>query len=469
MKSESRAAAIAACLATVVVANLAVAQDAGAQAGPSQPGNPIPTASPPAGTEAPSSGTKLPEVQVIQEQQKATPKPVKQASKPKKAPATAAAAPPPSGAPEAAAANASSTEALQYVPPASDAVMMSPVSGSEIPIAKVPGGVSTISASEIARTHSDYVGNALAAYVPGVILSDVQGNVFQTNVDYRGFNSSPVDGVPQGLAVYQNGVRINEAFGDTVNYDFLPTAAINGITVMSGNPVFGLNAIGGSISIDMKDGFNYRGFESDARFGSFGRAQGSIQDGMRFGNWATYIALEDIHDDGYRDFGTANIRRMYADLGVRGDGSEFHVNFTGADNEVGVAAASPVELLDQGWGNVFSTPQSTTNQMEMVSLNGKVRASDTLEFSGVSYYRHFNQQHIDGNLSNGTPCPILPGGALGACFGNLDGNEILLQDTNGNPIILPPGTDSLGEIDRTSVDSNSFGGSIQAVDKSRTL
>ncbi len=213
---------------------------------------------------------------------------------------------------------------------------MSPIGGSEIPIAKVPGAVGTVSASEIARTGSAYVGDALAAYVPGVVLSDVQGNVFQTNVDYRGFSSSPVDGVPQGLAVYQNGVRINESFGDTVNYDFLPSSAINGITVMSGNPVFGLNAIGGSISIDMKDGFNYQGFESDARFGSFGRAQGAIQDGMRFGNWATYIALEDIHDDGYRQFGTSDIRRMYADLGVRGIGSEFHVNFTGADNTVGV-------------------------------------------------------------------------------------------------------------------------------------
>ncbi len=29
-------------------------------------------------------------------------------------------------------------------------------------------------------------------------------------------------GTPQGLAVYQNGVRINEVFGDTVNWDLIP-------------------------------------------------------------------------------------------------------------------------------------------------------------------------------------------------------------------------------------------------------
>ena len=121
--------------------------------------------------------------------------------------------------------------------------------------------MSTVSSTEIARTRTDYVADALATYVPGVIVSDYQGNGFQSNVDFRGFSSSPVDGIPQGLAVYQNGVRINERFGDTVNYDFLPTMAIQSMVVISGNPVFGLNAIGGAISIDMKDGFKYQGFE----------------------------------------------------------------------------------------------------------------------------------------------------------------------------------------------------------------
>ncbi len=424
---------------------------------------------PPAGNFAPSSETPgaakpLPEVQVIQQNPKPPTPRKKIAARPKPKPVPAIATTP---APMPAEVPLVGKDELPSAVGTATAVKMSPIGGSEIPLDKVPGAVSTVSSSEIARQHSDYVGDALAAQVPGIILSDLQGNAFQTNIDYRGFNSSPVDGVPQGLAVYQNGVRINEAFGDTVNYDFLPTVAINSMTIMSGNPVFGLNAIGGSLSIDMKDGFTYQGFEADARFGSYGRAQGSVQDGMRFGNWATYIALEDIHDDGFRQFGTSDIRRMYADVGVRDIGSEFHLNFTGADNKVGVAAASPVELLDQGWGDVFTTPQSTTNQMEMVALNGRVKASDTVDISGVAYYRHFNQQHVDGNLSNGTPCPILPGGELGACFGNLDGSEVLLQDTNGNNIILPPGTGSLAEIDRTSINSNSFGGSLQAVNKAR--
>lgn len=134
----------------------------------------------------------------------------------------------------------------------------------------------------------------------------------------------------------------------------------------------------------------------------------------------------------------------------------------------GVAAASPIELLDQGWDKTFSTPQTTTNQVEMVSLNGKVRATDTLDFSGVAYYRRFNQQHIYGNISNASPCDINDGsGNTGACLQSLDGTDILLHDTNGNVINLPNGIDGLGEIDRTSVGSNSFGVSVQAVEKAK--
>ncbi|MGR9960588.1 TonB-dependent receptor plug domain-containing protein, partial [Escherichia coli] len=91
----------------------------------------------------------------------------------------------------------------------------------------------------------------------------VAGNPFQPNVEFRGFVASPVAGTPQGLAVYQNGVRINEAFGDTVNWDLIPTAAIRSVSVVTNNPAFGLNALGGAVNVQMKDGFNYRGAEID--------------------------------------------------------------------------------------------------------------------------------------------------------------------------------------------------------------
>jgi hypothetical protein len=126
--------------------------------------------------------------------------------------------------------------------------------------------------------------------------------------------------------------------------------------------VFGLNALGGAVTILMRDGFNFQGVEADTRYGSFGHIQGSIAAGARSGIWGAFIAGEDIKDDGFRDFSQAKIRRMYADLGVKNDGTELHVNFTGADNVVGVTAAAPVELLDLGWSRTFTSPQTTDNK-----------------------------------------------------------------------------------------------------------
>ncbi|MBY0558496.1 MAG: TonB-dependent receptor [Hyphomicrobium sp.] len=399
---------------------------------------PASQSTPPGQTAAP--GTTLPNVEVIQQQPKAQPKPVKQAAKPKKEPATPA--PPPSPA------------AIEAAEPSQ--IKMSPVAGSEIPLEKVPNGVASTTAADIQRTGAVTAQDVLQSRVPGVIVSDLQGNEFQTDVQYRGFSSSPVNGVPQGLAVYQNGVRINEAFGDIVNWDFLPSNAVSSMTVMGSNPVFGLNAIGGAISVDMRDGFNFQGAEFDVRGGSFGRIQGSGAAGAQSGNWAMFIAAEDINDNGWRQFSPSEVHRMYADLGFKNREAEFHINFTGADNFVGAVSATPVQLLDEGWNRVYTNPQTTQNAMEMVSINGSVKATNTLTFSGVTYYRHFQQARTDGNILEVEECGNL------LC---LDGEP--LTSASGTVPSSADGGAPLGSIDRTSQNADSFGGSLQAVEKAK--
>ena len=109
------------------------------------------------------------------------------------------------------------------------------------------------------------------------------------------------------------------------------------------------------------------------------------QAGLQVGNYAAYIALQNINDDGWREFSPTTINRMFADLGVKGDGSEFHLNFSGANNSYGITAAAPEELLDKGWDRTFTSPQTTDNQMEMVSVNGSVVVAPHTIVSGVAY------------------------------------------------------------------------------------
>ena len=421
-----------------------------------------------AGTAAPNGqDSKLPDVQVIQEPAKPKVVPKKYVQKPKKKPVQQAApAPGPVGPPP----SETTGEANYAVTPPSDQVQLSPLAGSEMPIDKIPRGVTNLSSADLKRDGSVIAQDTLNNRIPGVIVDDLQGNAFQTGISYRGFEASPVNGLPQGIAVYQNGVRINEAFGDTVNWDFIPMNAINDITVMSSNPIFGLNAIGGSISLLMKDGFNYQGGEIDTRFGSFGRKQVSAQAGMQSGAFAVYGAFEAIQDDGFRDFSDAEEYRGYFDIGARGDKSEFHFNFTGADGNVGVTAAVPEELLAFGGRTrTFTSPQITQNDMTMYSLNGKVEVTPTLTFSGVTYYRHFKQSHIDGNISEFDDCD--PPGSAYSDLCTEDGAPLFNAATLAgiDPATdLPPGS-ILGSIDKTGQNTDSFGGTLQAADKSRLL
>jgi outer membrane receptor protein involved in Fe transport len=419
-------------------------------------------------TPAPSS--ELPPVEIIQKQPKAAPKAAKKAAPKKKkqvvspAPQPAPSAPPPAATPPVDVAGPPG-EVFEAGTGGIDSgtVNMSPVGGA-IPIGKYPGGVGRGSAADIQRTGDTYIPEVLQQTVPGVILEDAQGNVFQRNLQYRGFDSSPVNGVPQGLAVYQNGVRINESFGDVVNWDFLPDNAVNGITIIGANPVYGLNALGGAVTILMRDGFNYQGAELDVRGGSFDRYQGALTLGNNSGAWGAFLAMEGIHDGGYRDFSPSRIRRMYTDIGARGDNSEFHLNFTGAANFVGVTAAAPVQLLDLSWSNTFTSPQTTKNQMTMISANGTIQVSPTWSLQGVGYWRWFRQSHVDGNISEAEECDTIAGVLC------LEGEDDGLLFGSG-PGVNPNGTipddiaDPLGSLDKTSQNTNSFGFAGQAVNK----
>jgi iron complex outermembrane recepter protein len=145
---------------------------------------------------------------------------------------------------------ASSSPPLQEV-----VVTATPIPGQSIDADKVPGNVQILTSSDLFREGSPSLTGALNTNLSSVNINDDADDPFQPDILYRGFEASPVLGTPQGLAVYQNGVRINEAFGDTVNWDFLPPVAINQVELVSASPLYGLNALGGAITVTMKNGF----------------------------------------------------------------------------------------------------------------------------------------------------------------------------------------------------------------------
>jgi outer membrane receptor protein involved in Fe transport len=339
-----------------------------------------------------------------------------------------------------------------------------PLAGGDIEADKTPASVTVVDANQIKQTGSLNISDALVKYVPGIIVNEVAGNPFQPDVQYRGFVASPVSGTPQGLAVYQNGVRINEAFGDTVNWDLIPTAAIKSVTVVTNNPAFGLNALGGAVNVQMKDGFSYHGAEIDTMGGSFGRIQSSAQWGKQVDDFAVYGALEGLHDDGFRNFSASNVRRFYGDIGARNDQAEFHLNMGAADNDFGAAATVPVELLQQYWGATYTTPQTSANTVGYANLTGKVEVSPTWTLDGIAHVRVFDQKTQDGNPTGTQPCTANP--AL-LCFG--DGSTPA-NGLNGAQLSNPFDPSAvLGENDRTTTHTTTTGVSLQATNTDQIL
>lgn len=456
----------------------------GAPAGETAPAA-APEPSAPAATDAqaPADGTtKLPDVEVVQPEPKPQPVPEATEEPPqvvvKKRPAPAAAAPAPvakakpkpqpAPAPEpvdVAEPVAPTLPAPAGGPPAGDTlVKMSPVAGSEIPLDKVPSAVSTVSQADIQRAGTRQLPTVLAQKVPGIILTDTTGGGLRPDVQYRGFDASPVGGRSQAIAVYLNGIRINEAFGDTVNFDAIPAIAISDMAVVSGNPVFGLNAIGGAISIGLKDGFQFQGGTIDVMGGSFGRRQIAAEAGASSGTVSAYVAGEYLAEDGYRDFSEADLKRMYADLGFKGSAVELHLSLNAAKSSAGVVAASPVDLLDIEWSRTFTSPQETEFEVMMPSLRGSVKATDTTTVSGLIYYRKFKQNVIDGNLSEADECDDAGPNAGLICLTE-DGVEEPVEDAAGNTVSAALFNGPLGSIERINQDAESWGGSAQVAER----
>jgi iron complex outermembrane recepter protein len=166
----------------------------------------------------------------------------------------------------------STAEPLTLSLPPVNIIAPSPLLGSGVDRDTVPAETNVLKGNDLTRGGTLIVPNAVRSLneeVGGVNVDSASGNPFQPTVFYHGFEASALQGTPQGLAVYVNGVRFNQAFGDTVNFDLLPNLAIDQMNLEGSNPVFGLNALGGALNVQLKNGFTYHGGEIDFHGGSF--------------------------------------------------------------------------------------------------------------------------------------------------------------------------------------------------------
>lgn len=355
--------------------------------------------------------------------------------------------------------------------------------GAGVPAARVPANVLSLGAGEIDRPGSGTLAESLNRRLGSISAVDSLGNPLQQGVTVRGFTAAPALGEPQGVAVYQGVMRVNEAFGDVVQWDLLPTFAIEQLQVIPGSsPTYGPNTIGGAVALTMKNGFTAPGLAGEVAAGSYGRLSGTAESGATLGNVGVYAGLNYVEDDGYRDFTESEVLRGYADLAWRQEGTELGLSLTAAQSELSGNGPAPLDLLAVDRDAVFTYPDRTDSDLYALTLRGSSEIGRGLTLSGGGYFRKLNRDTVNGDQAEFEECEefigLIPGFTApdeALCFGGeveeeeeedgeleVEGDPAILIDAFGNPI-LEQDQDADAVFNRTATETKSWGGSGQGV------
>jgi len=341
-----------------------------------------------------------------------------------------------------------------------EVVGATPIQGLGIDRDKVPANVQVLTSDVLTRTGGVSISEQMTVGAQSVHANEATTNPFQPDLQFRGFVGSPLLGLPQGIAVYQNGVRLNEPFGDTVNWDLMPTNAVAGMNLMPGsNPLFGLNALGGAISVQTKTGFTHARHAARYQAGSFGRQMIQAETGGNNGRVSYFAAGTLLDEKGWRAESPSQVRQLFGDVEWRGRQSTLNATVTSAANQLVGNGAAPIQLLDEDRTAVFTYPDETTSKMTMLTLRGHHAPKPTVSFDGVAFYRGASIRTFNGDDSDYDECE------------NPAFEEFLCGDEGGGePIedqlermIQVDDHDELNGTNNTSrTVTNGWGGSLQA-------
>ncbi len=339
-------------------------------------------------------------------------------------------------------------------------VGVTPVAGLGIDRRLIPSNVQTWTSDALTRVGGISAVEQLSLAAGSVQINDATTNPLQPDLQFRGFTASPLLGLPQGLAVYQNGVRLNEPFGDSVNWDLLPTQAIAGINLMPGsNPLFGLNALGGAISVQTKTGFSHPGHTLTTTGGSFGRYVVDGSSGGHAGRFSYFVAGSALSEDGWRDFSSSDLRQVFGDVGYRGARTTLNATLTMGRNRLIGNGAAPLDLLDEDRSAIFTHPDQTRTRMTMLTLSGRQARGASLTLEGSVYFRRAAIGTLNGDDSDYDECEAEPIAAF-LCEDDGDGDVVLNQF--GDFIDVDEDDEFNGTNNTSETVSNGFGGTLQA-------
>jgi outer membrane receptor protein involved in Fe transport len=283
-----------------------------------------------------------------------------------------------------------------------DVVAATPLHGVDLPVDEIPAPVQTATQTDIKNSSALDLSDFMNRRLNGVVVNETQGNPFQPDVNYRGFTASPLLGTPEGLSVYVDGVRQNQPFGDVVSWDLIQRNSISEMALIPGsNPVFGLNTLGGSLSVTTKDGLTNPGWAGGVLYGSSGRKAVDAEwgGGKATGfNW--FFSGNAFHESGWRFDSPSDVRQGFGKVGWRTAKTDLAVAMAFSYNTLTGNGIQDYRLLQSNYSSVYTIPDVTRNRSPSVNFIARHSFNENLTFSGNLWYRWIRTETENGNANN---------------------------------------------------------------------
>jgi len=348
-----------------------------------------------------------------------------------------------------------------------EVISTTPLPSVGLPLNSIPSNVQTVKAKDLERTQSLDMTEYMNRNMSGVYINEVQNNPLQPDLNYRGFTASPLLGTPQGLSVYVDGVRMNQPFGDVVSWDLIPKNAILGMQIMPGsNPLFGLNTLGGALSIQTKDGRNSPGGAVQLTYGSNARKIGEFEYGGASDSLDWFVAGTAFDENGWRDQSESNYQQLFGKLGWHDEKTELKLSYTYGNSDLNGNGLVPESFARKDYGSVYTYPDNTKNESHFVNLDWSHFFTDNVQLSGNSYYRKIKTSTYNGDLNDEAfpefvRVPGVTGFAGGQSILSTGGTYTLAGNQAACAAALhaggEPGEKCTGVINRTQTDTDNVG------------
>ena len=285
-----------------------------------------------------------------------------------------------------------------------DTTLLAPVvvTGVRLPAVRelargLAGRTATLDARDLDARGVRSLADALEQ-LPGVTTSDELGATGQLDVSLRGFQVSPVIGLPQGVTVYVDGVRANEPDAHEVNFDLLPLEDVERVEVVYGPSVLlGRNALGAAVNLVTRRGTNPASRELEASAGSYGRYELKAHSGARHGVWDYYVGARYEHETGWRQDTRSRIATLFGKIGLLNGTWDATLSYSGADNRIYQAGSLPESLAAVRPDSNFTQGDYFAPQAHLVILNAQRLLGHT-QLAINAFGRSLNSEQFNVNL-----------------------------------------------------------------------